>query len=112
MADRIHDGSDKEEELTTEIESWVNLVEFLIEEGFQESKMSRFNAQPRKDEDAAAMCVMVPQEEREQLTPTELNKLKSKATESLNTKFLLLPMKDDEKLLNAYNVAMQVRQGV
>ena len=59
MAESIDDGTEQEE-LTTLIEGWVDLVEYLIEET---SSMSRFRTQPHTEVEAKAMCMMIHQEE-------------------------------------------------
>ena len=107
MAKSIDNGTEQEE-LTTLIEGWVDLVENLIEET---SSMSRFRTQPCTEVEAEAMCVTIRQEERDQLTATDLNKLRSKATQEMTTKFSMLPMMDtDDQLANAYNVAMRIKE--
>ena len=107
MAKGIDDGTEQEEP-TTLIEGWVDLVEYLIEEN---SSMSRFRTQPRTKAEAEAMCVVICQEERDQLTATDLNKLRSKATQEMTTKFSMLPMMDtNDQLANVYNVAMRIKE--
>ena len=107
MAKSIDNGTEQEE-LTTLIEGWVDLVENLIEKA---SSMSRFRTQPCTEVEAEAMCVTIHQEERDQLTATDLNKLRSKATQEMTTKFSMLPMMDtNDQLANAYNVAMRIKE--
>ena len=107
MAESINNGTEQEE-LTTLNEGWVDLVEYLIEET---SSMSRFRTQPHTEAEAEAMCMTICQEERDQLTATDLNKLRSKATQEMTTKFSMLPMMDtDDQLANAYNVAMRIKE--
>ena len=55
--------------------------------------------------------MMIHQEERDQLTATDLNKLRSKATQEVTTKFSMLPMMDtNDQLANEYNIAMRIEE--
>ena len=96
MAESIDDGTEQEELIT------------IIEET---SSISRFRTQPQAVVEAKAMCVMIHQEERDQLTATDLNKLRSKATQEMTTNFSVLPMMDtNDQLANTYNVAMRIKE--
>ena len=69
---------------------------------------SRFNRTARTEDELNSAKATSSADKRESLTSAELQKLYTRATEGLVTKFAMLPLDDvDEKLVHQYNLQLR-----